>query len=248
MDSGRDGPTPAMAAEIARLAADLDADLTRAAAERALAHPQLDPAQRAELDDLANPSRKTDGSQAGAEPKQELPVNAFYEEQDRSGFGEVADLTEFGAPGETFPEDLVFAAIPVSLDADGITLEFEDGTQVRVAHTSLSVVSVAGVHGLGPKPIVLIDLFTATSAGPMGAESGESPLRIYRLRCDRFDPRRLVPGAENPLSALHALLDQILQHSQARPLPNSRAARANPVSIFDSLGAYQASVSGKLDL
>lgn len=248
MDSGRDGPTAAVAAEIARLAADLDADLTRAAAEHALADPQLDPARRAELDSLVNHVRKTDASQAAAEPKQDLPANAFYEEQDRSGFGEVVDLTEFGSPGESFPEDLVFAAIPVSLDADGITLECEDGTQVRVAHASLSVVSVAGVHGLGPKPIVLIDLFTATSAGPSEAQTGESPLRIYRLRCDRFDPRRLVAGAENPLSALRALLDQILQHSQARPLPDSRGARANPVSIFDSLGAYQASAYGQLDL
>lgn len=248
MDSGRDGPTPAVAAEIARLAADLDTDLTREAAERALADSQLDPALRAELDDLANLSRKTDVSQTAAEPKQELPANAFYEEQDRSSFGEVEDLTEFGAPGESFPEDLVVAAIPVSLDADGITLELEDGTQARVAHASLSVVSVAGVHGLGPKPVILIDLFTATSAGPLEAQNGGSQLRIYRLRCDRFDPRRLVAGAENPLSALQTLLDQILQPSQARPLPNSRGARANPVAIFDSLGAYQASLSDKLDL
>lgn len=239
MDATAQPPSAHEASEIARLAADLDEELALAAAECALRDADLDPARRAELEAIASRSRKSEGP--GGVPVAELPPNAFYDEQDRSGFGDVGDLSEFGAAGEVFPRTLVAGATPVVIDDAGVFLEVEGAPDVRLDYASISVVAVSGVHGLGRRPVVVVDLFAAVPA------AGDAELRIYRLRCDRFDPRGLVPEAGSPLVALRALLELLLERSQARPLPDPNAARANPVRIFDSLDAYEAFVATRLD-
>ncbi len=243
MDCGEDGPSSREAADIARLAADLEAGIARAAAERALADETLAEARRADMESLL---RKLCADEKVAMPAREegkeLPVNAFYAEQDRSDFGDSGDLTQFGAPGDAFPCDLVVPATPVALESESLVLEIESGGFRSASYPAVSVVSVAGVGGLGPRPIVIVDIF---ATDPANSEFG---LCIYRLRCDRFDPRRLVSDEKDPMAALRSFLEQILKRTQARPLPNPAAARANPVQVFESLEAYQAWVSEHLDV
>jgi membrane associated rhomboid family serine protease len=231
-------PPPALAAEVARLAADLEPALALAACECALAGGGLDEAVRSELEAIATRVRKRDEPHFPVPG--ELPRNAFYEEQDRSGFGEVDDLSRFGSPGESFPRDRVAEAVPVALDESGVFLEVSDAPDVRVDYSAISVVAVGGVRGLGPRPIVLIDLFAASAA------AGDAKLRIFRLRGDRFDPRPLTPEADGAMAALRALLARILDESKARPLPGPAAARANPVQMFESLAAYEDAVAARL--
>jgi hypothetical protein len=87
-----------------------------------------------------------------------------------------------------------------------------------------------------------VDIFATDPA------SSEFGLCIYRLRSDRFDPRRLELDEKDPMAALRSFLEQLLERTQARPLPNPAAARANPVKVFESLAAYQAWVSEHLDI
>jgi len=243
MDCSEDGPSPREAAAIASLAADLEVNIARTAAERALSDETLTEARRADMESLVQ--RLSAGEKAATsapEEEKELPVNVFYAEQDRSGFGDVGDLTQFGAPGETFPSDLVVPATPIALESGSLVLEIECGGYRSVPYLAVSVVSVAGVGGLGPRPIIVVDIFVTDPANP------ESELGIYRLRGDRFDPRRLVPDEKDPMAALRSFLDQILERTQARALPDPAAARANPVKLFKSLEAYQAWASEHLDI
>jgi membrane associated rhomboid family serine protease len=243
MDCGEDGPSSREAADIARLAVDLEAGIARAAAERALADETLAEARRADMESLV---QKLSADKKAAMPAQEedkeLPVNVFFAEQDRSDFGDVGDLTQFGAPGSAFPSDLVAPATPVTLESDTLVLEIEGGGFRSVPYLAVSVVSVAGVGGFGPRPIIIVDVFVTD---PANSELG---LCIYRLRCDRFDPRRLISDEKDPMVALRSFLEQILKRTQARPLPDRAAARANPVKVFESLDAYQAWVSEHLDV
>jgi hypothetical protein len=239
LGSGTTGPSSAVACEIARLAAEFDGELAVEAARRALEDVELGDHLRAELEVIC--ARFCPDDEAEAE-KPELPVNAFFEEQDRSGFGEVGDLAEFGAPGSAFPTQLVTSAIPRSFEADGLEVELPEEGGERISFASVGVVALGGVRGLSARPVVVIDLFVA------GFEPGEPPLRIFRLRSDQFDPRRLVAGAEGPLEALRAVMAQLLERTQARPLPDPASALGGPVRMFDSLEAYEDELSTRLDL
>jgi len=217
--------------------------IARAAAKRALADKTLAEARRADLESLVQRlCAEEKAAMSAPDEQKELPVNVFYAEQDRSGFGDVGDLTQFGDPGETFPCDLVVSANPIALESGSLVVEIESDAFRSVPYPAVSVVSVAGVGGLGPRPVVIVDVF---ATDPANSESG---LCIYRLRGDRFDPRRLVPYEKDPLAALRSFLEQILERTQARPLPDPAAARANPVKLFESLEAYQAWASELLDV
>ncbi|MBW2540717.1 MAG: rhomboid family intramembrane serine protease [Deltaproteobacteria bacterium] len=243
MDCSEDGPSAREAAVIACLAADLEANIARAAAKRALADETLPEQRRAEVESIVQRLRTREKAAiSGPNEEKELPVNVFYAEQDRSGFGDVGDLTQFGAPGETFPCESVVSATPVTLESGSLVLELESGGFSSVAYPAVSVVSVAGVGGLGPKPVVIVDVFAADPANT------NAELCIYRLRCDRFDPRRLVVDEKDPLVALQSFLKQILARTQARPLPDPAGACANPVKLFESLEAYQAWASEHIDI
>jgi hypothetical protein len=50
------------------------------------------------------------------------------------------------------------------------------------------------------------------------------------------------------MAALRSFLEQILERTQARPLPDPAGACANPVKVFESLEAYQAWASEHLDI
>ena len=243
MDCSEDGPSSREAAAIACLAADLEVNIARAAAKRALSDETLAEARRADMESLVQGLRADEKvAMSAPEEQKELPTNVFYAEQDRSGFGDVGDLTQFGAPGETFPSDLVVPATPIALESGSLVLEIECGGFRSVPYPAVSVVSVAGVGGFGPRPIVIVDVFVTDPANP------ESGLGIYRLRGDRFDPRRLVPYEKDPMAALRSFLGQILERTQARPLPDPAGACANPVKVFESLEAYQAWASEHLDI
>ena len=240
VDPERDGPGAALLCGFARLAVDLDREIAVDVAERGLAEEDLDEVQRAELEAILARFPK-ERAFAPVEAK-DLPVNAFFEEQDRSGFGEVGDLMEFGGPGSAFPSHRVLAAVPVALESDGLALDVPGQESVRIAYSGISAIAVAGVRGLGAKPVVLVDLFFADGAAE------ESELRIYRFRSDQFDPRRLVPNAPAPFEALRGMVEALLERSQARPLPDPNSARANPMKMFESLEAYESDLSTRLDV
>jgi hypothetical protein len=97
-------------------------------------------------------------------------------------------------------------------------------------------VSLAAVQGLGPKPVVLIDLLLA------GPQPGAEPLPLVRLRSDQYDPRKLISSAAGPLEALLALAEELLKRTRAAALPDAESARGRPLRRFDSLEAYSREV------
>jgi hypothetical protein len=93
-------------------------------------------------------------------------------------------------------------------------------------------VSLAAVRGLGPKPVVLVDLLLS------GPQPGPEPLALVRLRSDQYDPRKLLASPASPLEALYGLVEELLKRSRAVALPDEAAGRGRPLRMFDSLEAY----------
>ena len=162
---------------------------------------------------------------------QEHPPSVFFAESNRSSFGEVGDL---GAPDDCL-EGALSEGVPRQIDGAEIQLDVAREGLITLPLSRLRAVAVAGVHGLGPKPVVLVDLLVDGGVG-------ERPLRVIRLSCNRFDPQRLVPDAGGGLEAVRRLVAGILSGSGARPLPDAAAAAVRPIRIFGSLEEYHEQV------
>jgi hypothetical protein len=130
----------------------------------------------------------------------------------------------------------VVPARPLEIDNDGLVVEVEGGKKRRVDFAKLDAISVVAVHGLGRKPVILMDLLLNWST------RGDDELKLVRLRADHFDPRSLVSGSDTPLEALRLFADYLLGTAQAIPLPDLQAARGRPFAVLESLEAYHRDV------
>jgi membrane associated rhomboid family serine protease len=231
LDERNQGLTPELAAQAAQLAVDLEMNLALDAARRALASDALAEGLRIELQALVDRMAPAEPPDSEPQKPEEHAPSVFYAESDRSSFGDVGDLAE--------PDDCLEGAlsegVPRQIDGAEIQLDVAREGLISLPLSRLRAVAVAGVQGLGPKPVVLVDLLVA-------GEVSERPLHVIRLSCNRFDPRRLVPEAGGPLDALRRLVADILSGSGARPLPDAAAAAARPVRIFGSLEEYHEQV------
>jgi hypothetical protein len=241
-------PPPGLAARIAALALDLEPDLAAALTPRALESGNLHPDARARLESLV--TRRGDSELEDDEPpaieKKEPPPNAFYQEQDRSLFGGADD--ELMSPGDedrlytrtatgelpaAAPLD-VMEAVPERLLDDALVVAVRGRGRARIPFAHLHAVTLAGVHGLAARPVVLIDLVVTGSA------PGGRPRRVVRLRSDQFDPRPLAPDAPSALAALRDFALALTRRAGAEALP--AAAGSGKLATFDSLAAYEGEV------
>ena len=102
----------------------------------------------------------------------------------------------------------------------------------------IEAVAVAAIEGLAARPVLVIDLLLNWT------DCGGGPLKIARLRSDRFDPRPLAPEAGDPVEAVRSFTAALLDASGAIALPDPDAARGRPFQRFASLEAYQRDVLG----
>jgi membrane associated rhomboid family serine protease len=233
LDKKNKGLTPDLAASVARMAVEVDTRLAAKAAKRALASKDLDETTRSEMQMLATAlapnDPEYDAPDATIKKGPDGPqASVFFEESDRSAFGDVGDLSEMA--DETFPDGAIQDGVPVSISAQGLTIQFEDRGQSTVAFTRMRAISVVGVRGLGPNPVVLMDIMIDGGGTP-------DPLVLLRMRCDRFEPRTLIPKASSSKDALRAIV-QGLQKRGLKVLADVTAPSTDSKPIFESCDAY----------
>jgi membrane associated rhomboid family serine protease len=280
VDPANRGFTPELGAEIARAAAEVEPEVARKAAARALQAKGIAPELASEMNVVL--ARLKPPSDLEDEEMGELPPVPSVEfddddDHDRSAFGAVDDLSadpaekappveakrpaveaepaeatppvaeqpapapepepaEGEAPAACFPGVRVAHAVPLSLGEEELMIYISGKGQSRLAYGRITAVSLAAVRGLGPKPVVLLDLLLA------GPQPGPEPLPLVRLRSDQYDPRKLVASSASPLEALLALAEELLKRTRGVPLPDEAAGRGRPLRMFDSLDAYSAEV------
>jgi membrane associated rhomboid family serine protease len=158
--------------------------------------------------------------------------------------GEGGSASEPAASVRPAPIDLeitsrelrVVRAQPSELVEDGLVIEIEGGDKRKIGFERIGAVSVVAVDGLGPKFIIVVDLVLNWMS-----ESPE-PLRVIRMRGDRFDPRRFSPDHDSPLDAMRSFASELLKRSNATPLPDRRSVQGTPFASFADLASYHRTV------
>jgi thioredoxin-like negative regulator of GroEL len=130
----------------------------------------------------------------------------------------------------------VVRAQPSELVEDGLVIEIEGGDKRKIGFERIGAISVAAVDGLGPKFVIVVDLVLNWMS-----ESPE-PLRVIRMRGDRFDPRRFSPDHDSPLDAMRSFTAGLLERSNATPLPDTRSVQGAPFASFADLASYHRTV------
>ena len=128
-------------------------------------------------------------------------------------------------------------AMPLRCDEEGLHVSVvRSGAKKRVPFESIDAVAVAAVQGLGPKPVIVVDLVLNWMT------TAKEKLRVVRLRTDKFDPRSLSPGVDSPADALRRFLARLIVSARATPLPDAPSAQGRPFATFPSLVDYQRTV------
>ena len=140
----------------------------------------------------------------------------------------------------TYRELRIREGVPASIESQAIVVEVAAGKKTRLPFGRIEAISAAVVSGLGAKPVVVIDLIVNWSAA-------FDPIKVIRLRSDRFDPAQLVPGQPSQLDALCKMLSDMLEMSNAAPLPNAGAATGAPFATFGDIESYNRTVLGGVE-
>lgn len=138
------------------------------------------------------------------------------------------------------PSRQTIEVTPVELGEGGLIVrESESGQRTRVDLRSVEAICVSQVDGLGPQPVLLIDLVLRRV--PRARQRG-----VYRMRADAFDPAAVLPDPAAAGDALRALLGALLDGSGAVPLPDPDSALGIEPRHFGSLAEYEDAVFSRL--
>lgn len=178
------------------------------------------------------------GESIGAEDAEIAAASAAPERPTRPILDAPAPLDSLSPEPPRARSLKLISAVPIALEPAALKVDAEGKGKTRLPFDRIEALAVAAVRGLGEKPVVLIDLVLDWRGDP------SAPLRVVRMRSDRFDPRSLTPGAANGLAALRAFLAAIADGACAEGLPSAANVRGEPFATFDSLDAYHRDVLG----
>lgn len=236
---------PAQALRVVELARESDPAVALAAAQRALASPELPPPARdrlaAELPALERATAAAPPATPAPQPERApAPAGADRSLDFDPGPADLPPLpSEAEAAGPAlaarFSDVKVAEAVPTALGDAALELALPGGRSGRLELAKVQAIAVGRVAGLAAKPVILVDLLLNH------AELGEGALRLVRLRSDRFDPRGLAAGA-TPLGAFRAFLHALAARTNATLLPDPESFRGGAFAKLADLDAWQREV------
>ena len=125
-------------------------------------------------------------------------------------------------------------AVPLDAGEDWLEIDADDRGKSKLPYARIQAISIVAVSGLGPRPVLVLDLVLNWTAGR------QEPMKLVRLRSDRFDPFDYADGA-NPLAALTAWVNELERESSATCLP-SRDVLNGSFARYASLAEYERQV------
>ncbi len=233
LERSDDRASHVVAARIARAARGLDPEITEAAAWRALGSIELSLKERqaieALLGELFASGRARSGVAAPSHAAPEAPPPAAPARSSEPSAREIeVEFRERALDAVT--------AVPLELADAGLEIQTSDGVKKLVRYARIEAVAVAAVHGLAPKPVIVVDLALNWR------RPASEPLRVIRLRGDQFDPRQVLQGHDSAVDALRSVVVLLLEHSRAAALPDANAAVGRPFVSYDDLATYHRAV------
>jgi membrane associated rhomboid family serine protease len=261
---------PQVAMRVAQLARRFDPALAGEAAGIALRAAVLEPAERSALETIVAQTGSRGAPRVGdleapapfeapASPESVLDhgsvdlnrISAEPERSESEADARIADEFDHGvvdlsedpekesvevATGAPLRSLRVMEAVPLELEDDALWLEVEAKGRTRLPFARVDAVAAGGVHGLSGKAGILIDLALDWTG------DADEPLRVLRLRSDRYDPRYLMGSTGKPLEVMSKFASLLIARARAVPLPDPEAARGQPFKVFRDLASYEAEV------
>ncbi len=129
-------------------------------------------------------------------------------------------------------------AVPIELGEAALRLEIVGVGKKKLRYEQIQAIAVGAIRGRGSRAHVAVDLVLNWR------ERRDQPLKVVRLRSDRFDPARFAPPGGTAPEALRGLIDRLLERSGAHPMPDPRSARGLPYATFEDLESFQREVLG----
>lgn len=218
---------PGVMVRLARLATELEVPAARRIVDAALDHPEMPPDTASELRRLR---------ERAGEPPPGAPAAPETDPGPGAAPEEPIEVVPMVATNGGARSLRVMEAVPVGLDGDALALEVR-GQRRRLSLGEVQAIAVGGIRPAEGAPVLVVDLVLDSVV------SEQLSLRVVRLLSNRFDPRPLT-GQEEPLAAFRALLEHLVQASEAIPLPDPDGAVGRPFRSFGSLEAYEREVLG----
>lgn len=231
IDAAAAGVTPStpsgLLARLTRVGAAVGASSARNLAERALASMDLPEETRAEIEGLVvGPLASVVPASV---PEEQPPVAAKALETD-----ETVEPTITLAPEDHQLE--IMEAVPTAWE-DGVLTLLVGGKSRPMALNQVLAIAVGGIVQSGQAPFVIVDLMLDAPW------SKRVKLRVIRLSSTAFDPSGLAEGPDT-MSCFRQLLVEMLEVSDAAPLPDPDAAVGNPFQRFAAISDYEREVIG----
>jgi tetratricopeptide (TPR) repeat protein len=151
------------------------------------------------------------------------------DEFDLGGLGLADDMPRFSAAK-------IVEATPTALTDDALRMKVAPDQKAKIEYQQIQAVAVAAVKGLGPKPVLLLDVILNWNS------TEDVPLRVIRLKSTGFDPRTLAPGAATPLDGLREIIATLTDRSGAALLPDPAILQGGAFEVFDDLATYERKV------
>jgi hypothetical protein len=129
----------------------------------------------------------------------------------------------------------VVQGTPTTVTEEWIEIEIEGKGKTKLPLERIQAMSLALVADLAPGPVLVVD-FLLNWLGPT-----EEPLKLIRLRSDRFDPLVLMPGVARPSEALTLWIRGLEARTDLACLP-SRVVLRGEYAHFETLEEYEREV------
>jgi membrane associated rhomboid family serine protease len=203
---------------MAKLGLAIDASGVESMVRAALAHPDVPPEARPELEVALwgfSKERSLPSVQAGT-AKLARPV--------------------FAPGADTMIGIQVTEAVPFAIEGHQLTVDCSGFFQ-HIDLRTVRTVAAGLLARRGRRPVALLDLLFERPGEHSGA------LSTVRIFSDRFDPRALVGGTE-AMQAFWVFAARVLEASRAVALPSPEGARGAPSASFASLAEYHCQVLG----
>jgi len=215
---------------LTRAGAAVGASSTRGLAEKALESLDLPDETRTEIEGLSA------GLPASIEPATPLTEATPISTAVPDG-GPAEEAVE--PPRTLAPEDHqleIMKGVPTAWEDGILTLTIDEKSR-PMNLSQVEAIAVGGIVESGQTPFVIVDLMLDAPW------SKRMKLRVIRVRSTAFDPSALAEGPD-PMSCFKQLLVEVLEVSDAAPLPDPDAAVGNPFARFSTVGEYEAEVIG----
>jgi len=155
-------------------------------------------------------------------PPPRLPEDTFYEPA----------AVAIESPRK-IPRLKATSIVPQALEDDRLVIQVENVGTRTVGYNKIRAISVVKITPAQGRPYLLIDLFLDDP------KIGGDEVRTLRVSSMQFDPRSIISGSNDLLSAYRAFSTYIFAASGGGPLPDLDAIKLKNLRSFPSIEAYE---------